>query len=37
MTKMNTRSRIVSVLLVLTMLLSLMPGSAVPALAFWDD
>ena len=37
MTKTNTRSRIVSILLVLMMLLSLMPGLAVPAHAFWDD
>ena len=37
MTKTNTRSRIVSVLLVLVMLLSLMPSLVVPAHAFWDD
>lgn len=37
MTKTNTRSRIVSILLVLMMLLSLMPGLVVPAHAFWDD
>ena len=37
MTKMNTRSRVVSVLLVLTMLLSLMPSLVVPVHAFWDD
>ncbi len=34
---MNTRSRVVSVLLVLTMLLSLMPSLVVPVHAFWDD
>ena len=37
MTKANTRSRIVSVLLALVMLLSLMPSLVVPAHAFWDD
>ena len=37
MTKTNTRRRIVSILLVLMMLLSLMPGLVVPAHAFWDD
>lgn len=37
MIKTNTRSRIVSVLLVLMILLSLMPGTAVPVHAFWDD
>ena len=37
MTKTNTRSRIVSVLLTLAMLLSLMPNLVVPAHAFWDD
>ena len=37
MTKTNTRSRIVSVLLALVMLLSLMPSLVVPAHAFWDD
>ena len=37
MTKMNTRSRVVSVLLVLVMLLSLMPSLVVPVHAFWDD
>ena len=37
MTKTNTRSRIVSILLVLMMLLSLMPNLVVPAHAFWDD
>lgn len=37
MTKTNTRSRIVSILLVLMMLLSLMPSLVVPAHAFWDD
>ena len=37
MTKTNTRRRIVSVLLALVMLLSLMPGAAVPVHAFWDD
>ena len=37
MTKTNTRRRVVSVLLVLMMLLSLVPGSATPADAFWDD
>ena len=37
MTKTNTRSRIVSILLVLVMLLSLMPSLVVPAHAFWDD
>ena len=37
MTKTNTRSRIVSILLVLMMLVSLMPSLVVPAHAFWDD
>jgi len=37
MTKTNTRSRIVSVLLALVMLVSLMPSLVVPAHAFWDD
>ena len=37
MTKTNTRRRVVSVLLVLMMLLSLVPGAATPAHAFWDD
>ena len=37
MTKTKTRSRIVSILLVLIMLLSLMPSLVVPAHAFWDD
>ena len=37
MTKTNTRSRIVSVLLALVMLVSLMPNLVVPAHAFWDD
>ena len=37
MTKTNTRSRIVSILLVLMMLISLMPNLVVPAHAFWDD
>ena len=37
MTKTNTRSRIVSVLLALAMLLSLLPNLVVPAHAFWDD
>lgn len=37
MTKTNTRSRIVSILLVLMMLLSLMPSLVVPAHAFWED
>ena len=37
MTKTNTRSRIVSVLLVLIMLLSLMPSLELHAHAFWDD
>ena len=37
MTKTNTRSRIVSILLVLMMLLSLMPGLELHAHAFWDD
>ena len=37
MAKTNTRSRIVSVLLALVMLLSLMPSLVVPAHAFWDD
>ena len=37
MTKKNTRSRIVSVLLVLIMLLSLMPSLELHAHAFWDD
>ena len=37
MTKTNTRRRVVSVLLVLMMLLSLVPGAATPADAFWDD
>ena len=37
MIKTNTRRRIVSVLLVLMILLSLMPGTAVPVHAFWDD
>ena len=37
MTKTNTRSRIVSILLVLVMLLSLMPSLVVPVHAFWDD
>lgn len=37
MTKANTRSRIVSVLLALVMLVSLMPSLVVPAHAFWDD
>ena len=36
MTKTNTRSRIVSILLVLMMLISLMPNLVVPAHA-WDD
>ena len=37
MTKTNARSRIVSVLLALVMLVSLMPSLVVPAHAFWDD
>ena len=37
MTKTKTRSRIVSILLVLIMLLSLMPSLVVPAHAFWED
>ena len=37
MTKKNTRSRIVSILLVLIMLLSLMPSLELHAHAFWDD
>ena len=37
MTKKNTRSRIVSVLLVLIMLLSLMPSLELHAHAFWED
>ena len=37
MTKKNTRSRIVSILLVLVMLVSLMPSLVVSAHAFWDD
>ena len=37
MTKKNTRSRIVSVLLVLIMLASLMPSLELHAHAFWDD
>ena len=37
MTKTNTRRRVVSVLLVLMMLLSLVPGAVTPADAFWDD
>ena len=37
MTKKNTRSRIVSVLLVLVMLVSLMPSLELHAHAFWDD
>ena len=37
MTKTNTRSRIVSILLALVMLVSLMPSLVVPAHAFWDD
>lgn len=37
MTKTNTRSRIVSVLLALVMMVSLMPSLVVPAHAFWDD
>ena len=37
MTKTNTRSRIVSILLVLIMLLSLMPSLELHAHAFWDD
>ena len=37
MTKTNTRSRIVSILLVLVMLLSLMPSLELHAHAFWDD
>ena len=37
MTKTNTRSRIVSILLVLIMLVSLMPSLVVPAHAFWED
>ena len=37
MTKTNTRSRIVSVLLALVMLVSLMPSLVVPVHAFWDD
>ena len=37
MTKKNTRSRIVSILLVLMMLLSLMPSLELHAHAFWDD
>ena len=37
MTKTNKRSRIVSILLVLTMLLSLMPSLELHAHAFWED
>ena len=37
MTKTNTRSRIVSVLLVLVMLVSLMPSLELHAHAFWED
>ena len=37
MTKTNTRSRIVSILLALVMLTSLMSSLVVPAHAFWDD
>ena len=37
MTKTNTRSRIVSILLVLIMLVSLMPSLELHAHAFWDD
>ena len=37
MTKKNTRSRIVSILLVLIMLLSLMPSLELHAHAFWED
>ena len=37
MTKTNTRSRIVSILLVLIMLLSLMPSLELHAHAFWED
>ena len=37
MTKTKTRSRIVSILLVLTMLLSLMPSLELHAHAFWED
>ena len=37
MTKTNKRSRIVSILLVLMMLLSLMPSLELHAHAFWDD
>ena len=37
MTKTITRRRVVSVLLVLMMLLSLVPGAVTPADAFWDD
>ena len=37
MTKKNTRSRIVSILLVLIMLASLMPSLELHAHAFWDD
>ncbi len=37
MTKTNTRRRVVSVLLVLMMLLSLLPGMELHAHAFWDD
>ena len=37
MIKTNTRSRIVSILLVLIMLLSLMPSLELHAHAFWDD
>ena len=37
MTKTNTRSRIVSILLVLMMLLSLMPSLELHAHAFWED
>ena len=37
MTKTNTRRRVVSILLVLVMLASLVPGMVVPTHAFWDD
>ena len=37
MTKKNTRSRIVSILLVLIMLFSLMPSLELHAHAFWED
>ena len=37
MTKTNSRRRIVSILLVLMMLLTMVPGTELPVHAFWDD